>query len=76
MHHFSLGESSLPFLSTFPFLAICAPGYALYWYVYVERQFAKKGFGPQEDRLLAGLVGSVIIPIGLFIYGVSSLRCH
>ena len=69
IYHFNLGEAGLPFLSALVAILIIAPIYAAYWHFFVERPFAKKGFGPQEDRLLVGLVGSCLIPIGLFLYG-------
>ncbi|KAE8445003.1 hypothetical protein EG329_014009 [Mollisiaceae sp. DMI_Dod_QoI] len=68
IYHFNLGESGLPYLSALGALLAVGPTYAAYWHYTVERQFAKKGFGPQEDRLAVGLVGSCMIPVGLFLY--------
>lgn len=69
LYRFSLGESGLPFLSALVAILILAPPYAAYWHFFVERPFPKRGFGPQEDRLLVGLVGSCLVIIGLFLYG-------
>ena len=69
IYHFDLGESGLPFLSVLVALFILAAMYGAYWHFCVERPFPKKGFGPPEDRLLVGLVGSCMIPVGLFLYG-------
>jgi len=52
---------------------ILGPSYATYWHFAVEHPFAKRGFGPQEDRLLAGLMGSFMIPVRLFLYGKQTL---
>ncbi|CZR50664.1 related to FLR1-Putative H+ antiporter regulated by yAP-1 and involved in multidrug resistance [Phialocephala subalpina] len=68
LYHFNLGESGLPYLSALVAILVIGPTYAAYWHYTVERPFAKKGFGTQEDRLVVGLVGSCMIPVGLFLY--------
>lgn len=70
IYHFNLGTSGLPYLSALVAILIIGPIYASYWYFFVERPFAIKGFGPQEERLKVGLVGSCMIPAGLFLYGM------
>lgn len=69
IYHFSLGASGLPYLSATVAILVISPIYMGYWYFFVERPLAVKGLGPPEDRLKVGLVGSVIIPSGLFLYG-------
>ncbi|KAF8863389.1 MFS general substrate transporter [Acephala macrosclerotiorum] len=68
LYHFNLGESGLPYLSALVAILVIGPTYAAYWHYTVERPYAEKGFGPQEDRLVVGLVGSCMIPVGLFLY--------
>ncbi|KUJ22347.1 MFS general substrate transporter [Mollisia scopiformis] len=68
IYHFNLGESGLPYLSALVAIVVIGPVYAAYWHYTVERPFEKNGFGPQEDRLVVGLVGSCMIPVGLFLY--------
>ncbi|KAH7364305.1 major facilitator superfamily domain-containing protein [Rhexocercosporidium sp. MPI-PUGE-AT-0058] len=72
IYHFSLGASGLPYLSAAVALLVICPIYTAYWYIFVERPFAVKGLGPPEDRLKVGLVGSVVIPSGLFLYAWTS----
>ncbi|KAH9221510.1 major facilitator superfamily domain-containing protein [Leptodontidium sp. 2 PMI_412] len=72
IYHFSLGASGLPYLSATVAILVISPIYMGYWYFFVERPLAVKGLGPPEDRLKVGLVGSVIIPSGLFLYAWTS----
>jgi DHA1 family multidrug resistance protein-like MFS transporter len=72
LYGFNLGESSLPFLSVVVALLICMPAYCGYYYYVVEPQVKKTGFGPSEQRLIPGLVSAFFVPIGLFVFGMSS----
>jgi DHA1 family multidrug resistance protein-like MFS transporter len=71
MYGFNLGESSLPFLSVVVTLFPCAPLYCCYYYSIVEPRVLKNGFGPPEERLIPGLVTTLFIPAGLFLFGES-----
>ena len=72
MHDFNLGKSSLPFLSILVALFIVLPLYLLHFYLTVERPFAVSGFGAPERRLIPGLFGTYLIPVGLFIFAWTS----
>jgi DHA1 family multidrug resistance protein-like MFS transporter len=71
MYGFNLGESSLPFLSVVVALFLCVPLYCSYYYYIVEPRVLKNGSGPPEERLIPGLVTTLFIPAGLFLFGES-----
>jgi MFS transporter, DHA1 family, multidrug resistance protein len=69
-YEFNLRETGLVFLVVVVALALSIPAYCAFFWFYAEEHMASEPhFGSPESRLLPGLVGSVIMPIGLFIYG-------
>jgi DHA1 family multidrug resistance protein-like MFS transporter len=69
IHHFTLGESGLPFLGLMAGTIFASAGYVCWNYFYVEPQFKKTGKFVPESRLLVALVASAFIPVSLLIFG-------
>jgi len=72
MYNFTPSQSSLPFLSILVSLAIFLPLYNFYFYYFVEVPFPTNGFGAPERRLIPGLYGTFLVPIGLFIFAFTA----
>ncbi|VUC30801.1 unnamed protein product [Clonostachys rosea] len=66
---FSLGETGLTFLSCFIGVII---GISAYFVYYMVPDNIKNGFREQEHRLVPAIIGSVLLPIGLFIFAWTS----
>jgi MFS transporter, DHA1 family, multidrug resistance protein len=72
---FNLGETGLVFLVVLVALGLSIPAHAAYFWFYAEeRMKSQPHFGSPESRLVPGLIGSIIMPIGLFIYGKPGLQ--
>ncbi|KAI9895006.1 MAG: hypothetical protein M1814_000228 [Vezdaea aestivalis] len=71
-YHFNAGQMGLTFLSITVGVAIAIPVYAgnLYWRV--NPDLVKNGLGEPESRLVPALYSSILLPIGLFIFGWTS----
>jgi DHA1 family multidrug resistance protein-like MFS transporter len=68
VYGFNLGETGLAFLSCFIGVIIALLGYAAYLYFYMVPDNLKNGFREQEHRLVPAVVGSFLLPVGLFIF--------
>ncbi|KAL2829524.1 major facilitator superfamily domain-containing protein [Aspergillus cavernicola] len=68
MYHFSLGESGLAFLSVSVGVLITVPLGLLHYNLRVEPRLVKEGFPAPEVWLRPGLIGSFLVPLGLFIF--------
>ncbi|KPI36050.1 Caffeine resistance protein 5 [Cyphellophora attinorum] len=70
---FNLGETGLVFLIVLVALGLSIPAYCAYFWFYAEeRMKSQPHFGSPESRLVPGLIGAIIMPIGLFIYAWTS----
>jgi MFS transporter, DHA1 family, multidrug resistance protein len=77
LYGFNLGELGLTFLSVLVGAWIGIAGYFLYLYYVVEPEIMKNGLGKQERRLIPALYASMLIPIGLFLFGwTSNVHVH
>lgn len=76
IYSFGLGATALAFLSIAGGLMVTSP--ILIWYMrHSEKRLAKMDTVPPEERLPPGIAGSVLIPVGLFIFGwFSSQAIH
>ncbi|KAJ4490822.1 major facilitator superfamily domain-containing protein [Lentinula aciculospora] len=76
IYHFNLGESGLPFIGFLVSSFISYIAYALYQkYLFEPRSIRAISQGAQlapETRLEIGLIGSLCIPVSLFIFGFAS----
>jgi len=68
----NLGEMGLAFLTVPIGVAIAMSLYYCFLFWVVNPQMRIKGLAAPEQRLLPALVASIIIPIGLFIFGFTS----
>ena len=69
LYGFNIGQMGLTFLSiTVGVVVAIAIFYAYVWYI-VEPEIRKYGLGAPERRLIPALYASVLLPIGLFIFG-------
>uniref|UniRef100_A0A8H7NBC3 Major facilitator superfamily (MFS) profile domain-containing protein n=1 Tax=Bionectria ochroleuca TaxID=29856 RepID=A0A8H7NBC3_BIOOC len=69
---FSLGQTGLTFLSCFIGVIIGITAYFAYLNYYMVPDNIKNGFREQEHRLVPAIVGSILLPIGLFIFAWTS----
>ncbi|KAF4345638.1 major facilitator superfamily transporter [Fusarium beomiforme] len=65
---FNLGETGLAFLSCLIGVSIAIALYFAYLQFYMIPDNIKNGFREQEHRLVPAIVGSFLLPIGLFIF--------
>jgi len=72
IYHMNLGVGSLPFAAFIVTGAITYAVYCLYLRYHLEPRFIKEGGLAAEARLEIGLMGSIFIPISLFMFGWSS----
>ncbi|KAJ4346788.1 uncharacterized protein N0V89_010720 [Didymosphaeria variabile] len=70
---FSLGQSGLASLSCFVGVIFALLGYFVYLHFYMIPD-NKEGFREQEHRLVPAIVGSFLLPIGLFIFAWTAER--
>lgn len=71
-YEFNLGETGLAFLSCFVGVCIALGGYFIYLFAYMIPDNKKNGLREQEHRLVPAIVGSFLLPIGLFIFAWTS----
>ena len=64
---FNLGETGLAFLSCFIGVIVGLLGYFAYLYFYMIPDNLK-GFREQEHRLVPAIFGSILLPVGLFMF--------
>ena len=69
LYGFNLGELGLAFLTIIVGAAISMALYYLYVYKVVSPDLRLHGLGAPERRLIPALLGSMIMPVGLFIFG-------
>uniref|UniRef100_A0A8H7K296 Major facilitator superfamily (MFS) profile domain-containing protein n=1 Tax=Bionectria ochroleuca TaxID=29856 RepID=A0A8H7K296_BIOOC len=69
---FGLGQTGLTFLSCFIGVIIGITAYFAYLKYYMVPDNIKNGFREQEHRLVPAIVGSILLPIGLFIFAWTS----
>lgn len=74
IYMFSPGSQGLVFSCILVSAFIAIPGYWAYLWWYVEPRFKKVGLGTPEERLLPALFTSLMLPVGLFIYGQCSCQ--
>lgn len=73
---FNLGETGLAFLSCFIGVIIGLLGYFAYLYFYMIPDNLK-GFREQEHRLVPAIFGSILLPVGLFMFAwTASSKIH
>lgn len=73
LYGFGLGATGLTFLSVVATTSLGAAGYMLYVYYYVEAKIRRTGELPSlESRLIPAIPASVLMPIGLFLFGWTS----
>ncbi|KAH7309698.1 major facilitator superfamily domain-containing protein [Stachybotrys elegans] len=65
---FNLGQTGLAFFSTQVGVTIAIAGYFAYLHWYMVPDNLRNGFREQEHRLVPAIFGSVLLPIGLFIF--------
>ncbi|KAL6692409.1 MFS general substrate transporter [Trichoderma pleuroticola] len=68
MHGFNLGQTGLTFLSCLVGVIIGLAAYFAYLQFYMVPDNIKRGFREQEHRLVPAIIGSFLLPIGLFIF--------
>lgn len=69
---FNLGQTGLAFLSCFCGVVIAITIYFVYLYWYMVPDNLKNGLPEQEHRLVPAIVGSFLLPAGLFIFAWTS----
>ncbi|KAL6821571.1 major facilitator superfamily domain-containing protein [Trichoderma camerunense] len=68
IYGFNEGQTGLAFMSVIVGLVISIPAYCIYYYFWVEPKVLKDGWGKPEDRLKPAILGSYMIPVGVFIF--------
>lgn len=72
MYGFNVGQVGLTFLCITVSVLIALACYLSYLYFHVNPTIRTKGLPPPESRLIPALIGSFLLPIGLFIFGGST----
>jgi DHA1 family multidrug resistance protein-like MFS transporter len=72
MYGFNLGETGLTFLSCQFGAGLALMIYFAYLYLYMIPDNLKNGLRAQEHRLVPAIVGSFLLPTGLFIFAWTS----
>lgn len=65
---FNLGQTGLAFLACLIGVIIALLGYLAYLYWYMVPDNLRNGFREQEHRLVPAIIGSFLLPIGLFMF--------
>lgn len=71
VYHFSDGGMAIAFLSVLIAQLVIAPSYLMHWRYVVQPGIQKNGIKQLEDFLKPGLLSCFMLPIGLFIFGIS-----
>lgn len=69
---FNLGQTGLAFLACFIGVVVAVLGYFAYVHWYMIPDNIRNGFREQEHRLVPAIVGSFLLPVGLFIFAWTS----
>lgn len=73
IYGFNLGELGLGFLAVLVGLGSAVTVYCAYLYFVANPKMAQVESVPPEDRLRPGLFATFLIPVGLFLFGGSTL---
>ena len=73
---FSTGTTALVFLTFFPSLIISLAVWCVYFHHCHEQKMKTGNLGPPEERLVLGLYASLLLPIGLFLFGEFARRVN
>lgn len=65
---FNLGQTGLAFLACLVGVVVGLLGYFAYLYWYMVPDNIHNGFREQEHRLIPAILGSILLPIGLFVF--------
>lgn len=65
---FNLRQTGLAFLSCFIRVIIALLAYFAYLHFYLVPDNPKNGFRKQEHRLVPAVIGSFLLPVGLFMF--------
>jgi DHA1 family multidrug resistance protein-like MFS transporter len=65
---FDLGQTGLAFIACLIGVLIALAAYFVYLFFYMVPDNLKNGFREQEHRLVPAIVGSILLPIGLFLF--------
>lgn len=68
LYGFNLGQTGLAFLSCLIGVIAGILAYFAYLYFYMVPDNLKNGFREQEHRLVPAMIGSLLLPTGLFIF--------
>ena len=71
-YNFNLGETGLAFLACFIGVIIGVLAYFAYLYYYMVPDNIRNGLREQEHRLVPAIIGSFLLPIGLFMFAWTS----
>jgi DHA1 family multidrug resistance protein-like MFS transporter len=69
---FDLGQTGLAFLSSLIGVTVAIIAYSSYLYFYMVPDNIKNGLREQEHRLVPAIVGSCLMPVGLFTFAWTS----
>jgi DHA1 family multidrug resistance protein-like MFS transporter len=72
VYGFNLGQTGLAFLACFVGVILGLLGYFAYLHWYMIPDNIKNGLREQEHRLVPAIIGSILLPIGLFIFAWTS----
>ena len=73
VYHFNLGVSGLPFIGIVVGGILSFAFYCAFILYYVIPKSARDGMPPPEDRLKLAVASGILIPISLFIFGMSTI---
>jgi MFS transporter, DHA1 family, multidrug resistance protein len=68
LYGFNLGETGLAFMSCLIGVCVAILAYFAYLHFYMVPDNLKNGFREQEHRLVPAMIGSFLLPIGLFLF--------
>ncbi|KPI40070.1 Transporter mfs1 [Cyphellophora attinorum] len=68
LYGFNLGETGLAFMSCLIGVCVAILAYFAYLHFYMVPDNLKNGFREQEHRLVPAMIGSLLLPIGLFLF--------
>ena len=68
LYGFDLGQTGLAFISCLIGVIVAILAYFAYLYFYMVPDNIKHGFREQEHRLVPAIIGSFLLPIGLFLF--------
>jgi MFS transporter, DHA1 family, multidrug resistance protein len=69
IYGFNLGEQGLTFLTIGIACLIGVISYNAYLLLYLVPAIKRRGLGPTEERLVPALLGVILMPMGLFMFG-------